>query len=285
MGILKKNQANNNAKSRDESRGRNSKQKPVAVGKKPVAKRRLKNNETSWKNRIKQYFLWGFSLMVFCLVASIFIDTIPAIKRQFLIQSVAITGVLENTERVEIERAIEPLVKSGYFTADLESIKLVLESLSWIKSVDVRRVWPNALLVHINEKQAIAQWQKKELISAEGKNFQPEKIKSKSKLPLLSGPDDKAGFVMSNYHQMSRVLRAAGLNIKSLHLEDRYSWKLVLDNKIIVRVDAKKSLEKLQGMVSLLKKVPADDLLKIESIDLRYENGLALRQSMSGLAG
>lgn len=223
--------------------------------------------------------------MVFCLVMSVFLEFSPAINRQFLIESVAITGILENTERAKIERAIEPLVKGSYFSVDLESIQVVLEGLSWIKSVDVRRVWPNVILVHINEKQAIAQWKKAELISAEGENFQPEKIKSNNQLPLLSGPDDKADFVMNSYHQMNRILRTAGLNIKSLHLEDRYSWMLVLNNEITVRVDAKKSLEKLQNMVTLLKKVPADDLLKIKSIDLRYENGLAVRQSIPVLAG
>jgi len=279
MGILKRNQANNkpnNVDNKVDRHGRkNSKQKPAIKN----------NNATPGQNKSKRYLLWGLGLMVICLVMSVFLEFSPAINRQFLIASVAITGILENTERAKIESAIEPLVKGSYFSVDLKSMQVVLENLSWIKSVDVRRVWPNVILVHINEKQAIAQWKEDELISAEGENFQPEKIKSNNQLPLLSGPDDKADFVMNSYHQMNRILRTAGLNIKSLHLEDRYSWMLVLNNEITVRVDAKKSLEKLQDMVTLLKKVPADDLLKIESIDLRYENGLAVRQSIPVLAG
>ncbi len=242
-------------------------------------------NSSFFEGKVLKAKFWGLFLAVFALVLITAAEVTPEIRKQFLIESIAITGVLQNLERDQIEMTIAPLVAGDYFTVDLENIKSELEELSWINSADVRRIWPNALLVHISEKKAIAQWQRKELISVEGENFAPENIKANSQLPLLSGPEDKAEFVMNNYHQMNRILRTINLNVKSLHLEDRYSWKIVLDNQITVRVDTKKSLEKLQNMVSLLKKIPADERLTIKSIDLRYENGLALRQVTADLAG
>ena len=233
----------------------------------------------------RNYLFLGLGLVVSLFFVFAYQEYMPAFKKVFLIESVAITGELANTNGSEIEVAIEQLVESDYFSIKLGAIKTVLEELPWIKSVDVRRIWPNSILININEKQAVAFWQNKELLSADAESFDPKNIKSIGHLPNLSGPEDKAVFVMNNYHQMNRILKTVGLNIESLHLEDRYSWQLVLSNKIKVRVDDKKSLGKIKNMVSLLKKLSVDELTRIKSIDLRYENGMAMSHSNKNLAG
>jgi|GEM_PF-262472 len=250
-------------------------------------KRNLKArmNNSSIIFEIRNYVYWGLGALAICVFVLVFQKFVPTLKKAVLIETVAITGELANTNGDQIEMAIEDLVESDYFSIKLGAIKAVLEKFPWIKSVDIRRIWPNSILININEKQAIAYWQNKELLSAEAEIFNPKEIKSLGQLPKLSGPEDKAVFVMHNYHQMNRILSAVGLNIESLHLEDRYSWQLKLNTKMTVRVDDKKSLEKIKNMVSLLKKVSVEEIVKIKSIDLRYENGMALSHSQKKLAG
>lgn len=249
------------------------------------ANSKIKKSTPSFVIDIRSYLFGGLGILGVCLLVIAYQEYMPMVKKVFLIESVAITGELANTNGSEIEAAIDQLVENDYFSIKLGAIKAVLEELPWIKTVDVRRIWPNSILININEKQAVAYWQNKELLSADAESFNPKEIKSIGHLPNLSGPEDKAEFVMNNYHQMNRILRTVGLNIESLHLEDRYSWQLVLSNNITVRVDDKKSLEKIKNMVSLLKRVSEEELKEIKSIDLRYENGMALSHSHKKLAG
>ena len=249
------------------------------------ANSKIRKNKLTPGFNIRNYLIGCLGVLSICFFVFAYQEYMPILKKVFLIESVAITGELVNTNGSEIEIAIEQLVESDYFSIRLGAIKTVLEDLPWIKTVDVRRVWPNSILININEKQAVAYWQNKELLSSDAKSFNPKEIKSIGHLPRLSGPEDKAEFVMNNYHQMNRILRAVGLNIESLYLEDRYSWQLILNNKMTVRVDVKKSLEKIKNMVSLLKRVSIEELEEIKSIDLRYENGMAISHSHKKLAG
>lgn len=236
-------------------------------------------------NRVNYYLLSSLVLLVACLL--LLMKFMPAQdQRIFLLDSVSISGELVNTDRYQIENAIEELVNDSFFMIDLGNIKYALEQLPWIQTADVRRVWPNALLVNVVEKKAVARWNKKELINTNGKTFNPGGMKKPfDSLPLLSGPEGKSGFVMNNYHQMSRILRNIGLNIQSLHLEERYSWIITLDSKALIKLDNERSFEKLQNLVSLLHKFPAEELGNIKTIDLRYENGLALSFSEINIAG
>lgn len=50
------------------------------------------------------------------------------------------------------------------FDMDIETAQARIQSLSWVESAVIRRLWPNRVVVHINERRPYAVWQNNEII-------------------------------------------------------------------------------------------------------------------------
>ena len=76
---------------------------------------------------------------------------------------------------------------------------------------------------------------------------------------------------------MQEILREVGLSVNSLELEDRISWKAQLDNGLMLVVDDKHSVEKLKRFTRLYSMFTEQQKQQLFKVDLRYENGLAIK--------
>lgn len=208
----------------------------------------------------------------------------PKFLHRFPINEVEIEGTLQFVDRVALRSVISSyadITKSGnYFAVNLAALRRDIQALPWVESVDVRKVWPDTLQLAISERVAIAIWQDTRLISHKGDLFEPEKMLESTALPRLYGPNDKARYVMENFHQMSKVLRITQLKIIKLRLAERLAWQLRLNNQIEVMIDKDQSVEKLLGFVDLYPRLQESHLTneesKIAKVDLRYSNGIAI---------
>ena len=75
----------------------------------------------------------------------------------------------------------------------------------------VRRVWPDRLVIQLDEQLPVARWGDSALLNNEGKAFKPQNIGSFSELPRLSGPERAKRKVMRQYQQFSGLLRPQGM--------------------------------------------------------------------------
>jgi len=58
----------------------------------------------------------------------------------------------------QIRSAVLPRLGKGFFATDLEDVRHAIGSLPWVESVEVRKRWPDTLLVRIYERQPFARW-------------------------------------------------------------------------------------------------------------------------------
>jgi len=165
----------------------------------------------------------------------------------------------------------------NFFTVDLKKVKQTTESLTWIDYADAKKEWPNTLIVYLQERVPVANWQKNEFLSVKGEIFSAEHVQPDVNLPTFIGKPDQAAVIAQRFSKMQEILREVGLSVNSLELEDRISWKAQLDNGLMLVVDDKHSVEKLKRFTRLYSMFTEQQKQQLFKVDLRYENGLAIK--------
>lgn len=102
---------------------------------------------------------------------------------------VTIVGRKE-TDPVDIEEAIGPLVGASILSVDLDSIRNRVEALGWVEAAAVRRLLPDTVQVSIRERTPSAVWQNKgalHLIDRSGVIIRPVFGPEYANLPLIVG--------------------------------------------------------------------------------------------------
>lgn len=196
---------------------------------------------------------------------------------QFPLRTVRIESELKRVPQVTIRNTVLPHVSSGFVTIDVDSVRDALESLPWVQSATVRRAWPDKLVVRVVEQQALARWGKESLINMRGEVFKPQQDKTWQRLPLLRGPGDTNRTVAEQYVAMQGMLKPLGLTITHMSLNERRALSMRLDNGLQLGLGRQNTDLRLLRFVRVFPQIIAPRLDAIESVDLRYTNGFAVR--------
>jgi cell division protein FtsQ len=107
----------------------------------------------------------------------------------FQIGDIQIDGVSE-ARAAEVRAVINPDGVLSVLSLDPQIVKARVESLDWVQSVQVRRLWPSKLVVHVERRQAYARWREDghvSVIDANGERLLAERASDHPELPLLIG--------------------------------------------------------------------------------------------------
>jgi cell division protein FtsQ len=200
------------------------------------------------------------------------------------INTVQIEGSLNFLSRTELEETVNRFVETSLVALDLDLLKQELEGKPWVNSAEVRRQWPDRLIIRIEEEVAIARWGNGQLLNQQGHVFAPEDIEEQMQLPYLSGPENSESLVMLQYLEFNQLLYPLGIRIRDLELNERGAWTITFTNaaqaasqvSVKVKVGREEVLDRLKRLVTFLESQTAEELLLVETIDLRYANGLAI---------
>lgn len=235
-----------------------------------------------WQSLIGQGSRWlnALVLMTSCAALLVVAHALHVLATDWALETpirrVEIAGNLAQTQRGELQAALERTVRGNFFTANLDELQVLAQRYPWVAQARVSRQWPDQVRVTLTEKQALAHWGKDGLVSRAGEVFRPQRIAGLAPLPHLDGPRAQARFVLQQYQAMDRVLSRVGLHIESLQLTDRMSWLVMLEGGVEVLVDAQDTLAKLERFTVLYDRQLAADIGSIARIDLRYRNGVAI---------
>ncbi|MFZ5605301.1 MAG: cell division protein FtsQ/DivIB [Pseudomonadota bacterium] len=196
---------------------------------------------------------------------------------RFPIQQVSVMGELHHVDRAALSAALQPYMEDNFFAIELEKVKETMESFTWIDHAEVRKEWPHTLKVELIERVPVANWGKKQFLSAKGEIFFAENVQPNPNLPTFIGMAEQAPLIAEHYVQMQSVLRNAGLSIQTLEMTDRVSSTLLLRNGLSLVVDEKNSLDKLKRFTELYQLFSEEQRQQLLRVDLRYENGLAIK--------
>jgi len=193
------------------------------------------------------------------------------------VRSVRIESPLKQVTQQQLREVVSGHVQQGFVRLDVDAIRHDLEQLPWVYQASVRRSWPDVLVVRIEEQQAVARWGNVGLVNRHGEVFKPQDLSKWSQLPLLRGPDGTEMKVVKQYQEVLQMLTPLGLGVSHLTMNERRAWSLRLNNGLQMVLGRNDTHLRLLRFVRVYADVLKPRLEAIDSVDLRYTNGFAVR--------
>jgi len=179
-------------------------------------------------------------------------------------------------------------VQGNFFSVKLEDVKKGFESMPWVRHANVRRIWPNGLVVSIEEQKAFGTWggaDSHQLINTHGEIFsgRTSELPEDTQLIDFRGPSDAGQEVMRLYEKANAWFKPWNTEISSLTLSDRYAWHVKLSNGMKVEFgrdeessDKNLTEERVARLFKYWPQVQDKWANRVDAIDLRYANGFAV---------
>lgn len=167
---------------------------------------------------------------------------------------------------------------ANFLRANLQSYVDKMSKIAWIEQVDVRRDWQKGVVINVTPRKAVAKFGSERLVDVHGVVFTPA---DPSELELhdwmqLQGDEKDALVMMQQVKQVNDWYLPLGLKLKEVIVTPRMTWLFRFDNGLRVVVDSDNTSEKLYRLSIMLQNQLNSKLTKIQSIDLRYKNGMAV---------
>lgn len=192
------------------------------------------------------------------------------------ISLISVEGDLQYIDRNAVQQVVQPYLNDSFLRIDLNGLRTDLVDMSWVANASVRRVWPDQLIIQLDEQLPVARWGNTALLNNEGRAFEPEDISRFDDLPQLNGPQRAKRRVMQNYQQFNRLLRPYGHGVAQLELRERGSWFLTTQDGIRILLGRDDVVEKMQRFLTIDQLVLSERREQIARVDLRYSNSMAV---------
>ncbi|HEY5633396.1 MAG TPA: cell division protein FtsQ/DivIB [Burkholderiaceae bacterium] len=173
-------------------------------------------------------------------------------------------------------------VEGNFFAVDLDKVRARYEALPWVRRAAVRRVWPDRLVVTIEEHRPLAIWGAGQLINTHGELFAANLAEAEEDgpLPELAGPNGSHASVLARYHDLQRWLAPLQRRPLAVSLSQRWAWSARLDDGTALLIGREQGIAieaRVRRWVELYPRVQSRIEHAPAVVDLRYPNGFALR--------
>jgi cell division protein FtsQ len=192
------------------------------------------------------------------------------------IKYVRTEGVFQYLGKDEIKTALQPLMMTGFFEADMQAIHQAVSELTWVDTVTVKRVWPDAIDIKIKEKKPYVRWGQNRLVSARGEIITPKNMDAFNTLPLLQGPELQQIKTLEIMKGVNTALADQSMEMAEFTINDRWAWKIKLTTGLEILLGRNEQLKKLQRFLKTLEVLGQEQVERIAIVDLRYPNGYAV---------
>jgi cell division protein FtsQ len=193
---------------------------------------------------------------------------------------------LQHVNELTVRNGVLGKIRGNFFTTDLEQVRNTFETVPWVRKASVRREWPNQLIVQVEEHEALGTWgEDGRLLSVKGDGFTANLAEADEdhELPAFDGPPGSEKEVVARFAELRGLFAPIHLVPVSLSLSKRYAWTVRLDNGMSVELGRERDpgkdgmKERVQRLVSIYPQLVARlQEGRIDTIDMRYPNGLAL---------
>lgn len=193
------------------------------------------------------------------------------------LKTVRIEGSFKHTTTAALQRSVTPAVAGNIVSVDMSAIRRAAQTLPWVQTVSVQRVWPDTLRIMVVEHVAVARWKDQALLNSHGEVFMPDPASYPTGLPELHGPEATAPTVLTYYHTLNKLLTPLNLHIRRLEMTERRAWRLELNNGLEILLGRTDAYARLLRFVQAYPQVSSIQATAMARVDMRYSNGLAVR--------
>ncbi|NDA52469.1 MAG: FtsQ-type POTRA domain-containing protein [Betaproteobacteria bacterium] len=243
--------------------------------------------------RLRRDPLWikRFAMALACLAATGLLGALghwiaqkPFFAMQRVIVAAAPGHALNHVQDGSIQLALRRIGFFDFFSLDLESVRDQVQQVDWVRKVQVRRVWPNALLLEVEEHQPIAIWNGDRLINHHGELFTANFAEAEiaGDLPQLIGPDGSHPQVLARWRDLRQWLAPLARSPSVVSLSASHAWQARLDDGSLILLGRDEGLgieHRVARWVESHRSVMERLMKPVAAVDLRYPNGFALQMA------
>lgn len=176
-------------------------------------------------------------------------------------------------------------VEGNFFTVDLQAVRKRFEQLPWVRRAYVRRIWPNALQVELEEHRPYALWNDGRLVNHHGELFAAnlDEAEEDGSLPEFTGPPGSEKLLMQRFRELIERLEPVALKPVALNLSARYAWSAELETGMTLLLGRDQGVpipERVDKFVAAWPKLLERIGHYKGPVDLRYANGFAIRYGL-----
>lgn len=225
----------------------------------------------------------GFTLVFVALVLVLVLSWVMN-KPAFGVRAIRVQGDVLHNSAVTLRANVAPKLAGNLFSLDLTRARMAFESVPWVRHAVVQRTFPNQISVTLQEHKAVAYWSEQaetKLLNSFGEVFEAnlDEVESED-LPTLAGPQGQSAEVLAIYQALLPIFEPLDAVPEHFELTGRGSWRARLDNGAVLEL-GRGSLDEIkaraQRFVATLPQLTAKFGRNVESADLRYSNGYALK--------
>ena len=231
--------------------------------------------------------LIGISLAALLVLLGIWMANRPV----FVVKRVILDspqGELKYVSSSQVHDAVAEALNGTVLSTDLTLIHRGLQAIPWVRSVSVRRIWPNRLLVLIEEQQAVGTWSDGRLVNHLGEIFIASAIDHDDSCRLipLAGPAGSQRLVLERARQLTEWVAPLNVHLRSLKLSEQYSWTAELSSGLTLELGRDSLSTPVEERVRMFVKTQPwlaaqitvrNEKDKLLRADLRYAIGYAFQ--------
>lgn len=238
-----------------------------------AVRKQAKAAQASWLSRLRTMALRS-SVVVGLLLLIAATGRAGLYLLDLRVERLVVRGAVEHVAQSDLEQQLAGSLNIGFLALDLDGIRQELEAMPWIYRATVRRRWPDAVVVSIEEQRPVARWGLDGFLNHQGEYFPGTFDDRWADLARLEGPSGSEAAMTRRYQNLEALLASTGLQMVALQEDVLGQVTAELDNGSTLHLGADHHIERLGRFVTLWRAQLADQ--PVLSVDMRYEHGAAV---------
>ena len=200
---------------------------------------------------------------------------------RFPVRVVRVVGDLQNVPRPALVNAVAPFLQKNFYGLDLNSVERAVRQVPWVGAAHVERRFPRTLVIYVAPQVLAAQWAQGGWVGARGSHVHLQGYHLPQGLPVFRGPAGREAYMVTHYRRFQELLSPLGLDISTLTLSERQTWRINLSKGPLLVLGHDGSA-RIARFVRVFPQI-ATRFASMRRVDLRYTNGFAV--SWRGASG
>ncbi|AVP95920.1 hypothetical protein C7S18_01320 [Ahniella affigens] len=189
------------------------------------------------------------------------------------IRSLRVESEGRSVSVAEIRARVAAVTQTGFFGVNLADVRAAVMQNPWVERVEVRRQFPDRLVLRVDERQPIASFGQAELLSSRGDLFAVPKDYWPENLPKLDGPASERVRVYNFWREAEQRFQRYGLSVVVARMSGRGAYELELNNGCLLLFARQPRLDVLDRFLPALDVLSVSERDRLAKVDLRYANG------------
>lgn len=176
---------------------------------------------------------------------------------------------------------VAPFAEAEFARVDLAGLRQSLEALPWVARAQVRRDWPDRLVITLHEHEPVAALAEGRFLMRDGSVAVIDDFAGEG-LPQLAVDAAHARTAYQAYRDLEGALHGSALQPALLERSTRGSWTLVDRDGVAFRLGKGNPAQQAERLRKAVMPALAGRMQRVAYVDLRYGNGFAVGWDETG---